>query len=357
MPLDYESASQLLRAAFDNAEKLIADGKTPSLDDALQPHLDKLFQTTTQAFREGLIGCILAKAVDKNIDVHLPYVKQGQNAYNGRELDQSVINPFLKDKQIPSSKNPFLSMFRRNFKFDDSGLGAVRDPETYRSFVALVNDVDATTDDNHLIVLLLALLAKFIQLREESVVNLSKIQRLSLKQIGTLTGKLLTAQSGGRFPVLMVVATLQALNERLTLGWEIQFQGINVADSAGGEPGDITVKHNGKVVLAAEVTERTVDKNRVVSTFRTKIAPLGVQDYLFFSKADDEAQAQAHQYFAQGHEVNFIHIQSWMSDLLATLGIKGRQLFLQHFIALMEDPDIPKAMKVAWNDAVLVITS
>ena len=75
-----------------------------------------------------------------------------------------------------------------------------------------------------------------------------------------------------------------SLNETFNLGQTIDYQGINIADAASGEAGDITIKRGSEVVIAAEVTERVVERSRVVSTFTTKIAPLGIQDYLFFVK-------------------------------------------------------------------------
>lgn len=72
------------------------------------------------------------------------------------------------------------------------------------------------------------------------------------------------------------------MKHAFALDWEIQHQGINVADAASEEPGDIKISRSGKTFLAAEVTLRVVDKARVVSTFTTKIVPAGVEDYIFF---------------------------------------------------------------------------
>jgi hypothetical protein len=97
--------------------------------------------------------------------------------------------------------------------------------------------------------------------------------------------------------------------------WEIDYQGINVADAASGVGGDITITHEGKIVFAAEVTERPLERARIVATFNTKIAPNGIEDYLFFVRSEtlaDDARQQARQYFAQGHEVNFLEIKNWV---------------------------------------------
>jgi hypothetical protein len=134
--------------------------------------------------------------------------------------------------------------------------------------------------------------------------------------------------------------------------WEIAFQGINVADSASGTGADVTIKQADKILLAVEVTERKVDKTRIVSTFHTKISPSQIEDYLFVTKSlnpDEEAKRQAEQYFAQGHEINFLEIKNWIITILATIGKHGRATFNTELMSLLERPDIPRFVKVAWN--------
>jgi len=78
-------------------------------------------------------------------------------------------------------------------------------------------------------------------------------------------------------------------------------------------------------MLAAEVTERLVDRARVVATFNTEIIQTGIQDYLFFG--DPDAEAQANQFFAQGHEINFVDLPNWIHVAIATIGRDGQQSF------------------------------
>ncbi len=158
-----------------------------------------------------------------------------------------------------------------------------------------------------------------------------------------------------------MIATLHAINHSFGLDWNIQYQGINVADSAHDEPGDITINRNGRIFIAAEVTERVVDKARVVSTFNGKIAPAGVEDYIFFVKfraagPDPDAQKQAERYFAQGHEVNFVDIKNWVLNTLSTIGKSGRLAFNGEIINLLGANDVPRLMKVGWNEQIQKLT-
>jgi hypothetical protein len=212
--------------------------------------------------------------------------------------------------------------------------------------------LEATDSDEDLAKMLRFLLYKFVELREAAHITLTTLQRMSLEQYDTLITGLLATPSQGRFPVILLVATFRAISGYFDQNWVIEMQGINEADRPGGAGGDITIRSDGHTVLVAEVTERPVDLHRVVQTFQTKIAPQGIEDYLFFVRpqaAIPEARQQAHQYFAQGHEVNFLEIKPWMLMTLATIGGRGRQLFTQFSLELLAADDIPRTLKVAWN--------
>jgi len=128
-----------------------------------------------------------------------------------------------------------------------------------------------------------------------------------------------------------------------------------VADAAAGAGGDITISRAGLVLLSAEVTERGIDRSRLTATFNTKIAPNGIEDYLFFVRlagVDPDARELARQYFTQGHEVNFLDIKEWILMSLATMRKLGRDTFNRILISLMDAPGIPRNVKVGWNNQI-----
>lgn len=353
MPIDYDSARQLLETIFAQAENDLLSGHLPELGDQIIGSFDILFQSRTQAYREVLLGCTVARLQDKNISIRQPYVVQGPNAFSGRSLDERVINPFLHEKRIPSSRGPYLSVFRRSVQFQADIRGGLRDQVGYDAFLSLLAYLESLSQDTELLPFLQYLLYKFAELREASEIPISRLQRISLEQYDALISGLLATPSGGRFPVILVVATFNTIKEFFNLDWNITWQGINVADTASGAGGDITIGTGDQVIMAVEVTERPVDRSRVVATFNTKIAPAGIEDYLFFVRSAEvspEARLQARQYFAQGHEVNFVEIKNWILMSLATMGSKGRDTFNRELIKLLEEPDVPRTLKVSWNE-------
>lgn len=202
--------------------------------------------------------------------------------------------------------------------------------------------------------LLRNVLTRFIELRDAADVGVVHLQRVSLEQYDRLIGGLLATPSGGRFPVILVEAALAAIRERFGLDWQIEVQGINAADRPAGVGGDIIVKSGGALLLAAEVTERPVERDRVVATFQAKIAQQGIEDYLFFvrNQVDEDVMRQARQYFAQGHEVNFLEIQNWLKTMLSTIGRAGRDVFNRVVTERLQVADVPTALKVAWNEQI-----
>jgi hypothetical protein len=79
--------------------------------------------------------------------------------------------------------------------------------------------------------------------------------------------------------------------------------------------------------------------------------------FVHLSTVEPAAMAQARQYFTQGHEVNFLDIQEWILMLLATMGRRGRDAFNRHLAGLVDAPDVPRSIKVAWNGQLTALVS
>lgn len=358
--IDYQIAAEDLEREFNFVEAESVRGVEQTIEESLKKYIDVIFGSRTQAYREVLIGCILVRLQNKEIDIHKPYINQGPDSYNGRTLDEKVINPFLHAKQIPSSRGPFLSTFRRSVAFVKSTRDGLRDKEGFDALLSLIDHVASEDDNIRLASFLRYLLFRFIILRNEANIPISHISRMSLEQYDSLISALLETPSGGRFPVYLVEATFNAIKMRYGLSWEVEVLGINVADRPSGAGGDITIKENDTTVLAAEITERAVDKNRIIATFNTKIAPHRIEDYLFFIKKgniDEESLRQTRQYFSQGHELNFLEIKNWIIMILATIGNRGRAIFNQFLVNKLSGTDVPIALKLGWNNQIAKITS
>lgn len=355
MALNYETAKAEIARIFALAEADVAANRIPPVSPAASEAAREMFESSTQSIREALLGCALARLLDPSVDISLPYMNHGANAFNGRTLDEQVVNPFLKAAQIPSSKGPYLASFRRSVRFEAETGKGMKDKRSFEAMLAFIAELKSAADPAEVEALARHLLWRFATLRDQSKITLARINRLSLPQIHSLIVALLASKSGGRFPVLLSSAMLQTLKKHFDLPWDIIQQGINAADAAAKTGGDIDVmdSETGKFVFSVEITERVIDKNRVVSTFTSKISPHGIEDYLFFystSLPEKGALDVAKQYFAQGHDISFLQVDEWLKNCLATVGPEGRSAFTNEFVDLLDQQDIPSEMKVFWNN-------
>jgi len=358
--IDHEQSNKELREALREAEIFIAEEKAPDAPAGLEEQFDKIFESKTQAIREALLGCVLAGIVDSAVDLRLPYMSQGAQAFNGRDLDERVINPLLKEKEIPSSNGPYLGVFRRQVRFDRQTRHGLRDKTAYDAFLEVLTSLEADTEPASRLAYLRYMLYRFLRLRERAEMSVIRIHRMSLTQLDQLVQFLLDTPSGGLLPMLITVAGLRTIKDSFSRDWNIDFRGVNVADMASGQGGDIILSSHEEILLAIEVTERAVDRARVVQTFRTKIAPKGIDDYLFLvhlNMIPQEVVDQANQYFAQGHDVNLIDIREWTHHVLVITGKSGRSTFNSHLHNLISRKDVSNHIKTAWNEAVQAITS
>ena len=73
-------------------------------------------------------------------------------------------------------------------------------------------------------------------------------------------------------------------------------------------------------------------------------------EFLDYIEIADQTAARKH--FAQGHDISFLQIKDWLIHLFGALGIRGRKLFVNNFLQLLNEPDVPASLKVAWNDRI-----
>lgn len=347
-----EAAKALLAELFSQAEEDYRSGASLEIPEQVCSAIERLFASETQAYREALAGCAVARILDPEIDVRLPATDDGATAFSGRSLADHAITPFLRARAIPISASPYLSALRGGARFVAGGEPRIqRDKPGFDALVAAVAYLHSLGHEKAN-TFLRYLLRRFIQLRESVNIALKRIARPNLRQLNSLINGLLAVKSGGRFPAFLATAMFQTLSECHNLGWTVEFQGINVADKASGAVGDIAIHKDGLIILGIEVTERPIDKGRVTLTFNQKMQPGGLVDYLFVTTARPEADAlaAARSYTEVGHEMNFVQLAEWLTNNLATIGPACRALFQTKIIGLVGSAGVSAGLKVAWNE-------
>lgn len=349
--IDPEVATALLAEVFALAEDDYREGAAVGIPAATQTATERLFVSETQAYREALVGCTTAHILDPEIDIRMPATEHGEHAFSGRSLADTAVTPFLRGRAVPISASPYLSSLRGGARFIAGGEPRIqRDQGGFDALVSVVDYVRGLGSEESK-TYLRYLLRRFIQLREAGNIALKKIAKPNLYQLSHLVGGLLTVKSGGRIPALLAIAMFQTVSECHQLGWEVAFQGINVADKASGAVGDITIRKDGAILLAVEVTERAVDQARVTLIFDQKVSPGALSDYLFITttRPENSAITAARNYTGVGHEMNFVPLAPWIRHNLATIGQTCRALFQTKMIDLLSAAGVPAEIRVAWN--------
>lgn len=350
--VNYVAASNLLNDYFAEVTSGLSVEARVVME-RFQNAFDTVFESNTQSYREVLLGCALVHITNPEVNIRLPYVKQGTDSFNGRTLDEQVINPFLMSKQIPCSKGPYLATFRRNVRLDATTREGLRDKTGYDAMLEILGAIESSQGTES-IAILCCLLQKFIELRERADIQLVSVVRLSIEQYRHFLDTLLHNQSGGLIPMLVTEAIFSTLNEQYNCGWTISRQGINAADGATGAAGDVTITKNDELIKAIEVTERPIGETRVATTFNTKISTGNVRDYLFIYTTtipDDGAYTVASTYFAQGYDINFIKLSNLVLSVFIAGDSNTRVIFMNKMLELLHQRDVPASVKTAWNDA------
>lgn len=353
MTIDYDDAEKTLSNCYTSAVWNTPDAVLKFIGNNKES-LEAVFSSKTQSYREVLLGCAVAKYSDLSCNIRHPYKRQGEDAFNGRALDEKVISPFLLSREIPCSKGPYLATFRRSITFTEETGKGLRDRKGYDAFLDLISVLEKMEKKEDVRVAITALLKCFVDLREKSAVRLIQINRLRTEQYTVFLDQLLDTQSGGLIPMLLTDGVFSAVNEYINAGWRIERQGPNSADAVAGVPGDITIYKDDKILKAVEVTERTVDAYRVDSTFFSKIAVNSVSEYLFVytdCPPDASARDRAKLYFAQGYDINFISIENLIIMLLGMLGGSFGKILNDKLYELFSSSKVMATVKVAWNNA------
>ena len=189
------------------------------------------------------------------IDIHLPYCKPGRKRLQWTyPFDETVVNPFLQSHEVPASRGPFLSVFRRSVSFEPDTRAGVRDKIGFDALLGFIDVLSlAELDDSGG---LSALPACRLRSPARCVRHCpAACQRLSWKVPDTPcavgTGFQWRTLSG-----FLTVAMFQTIREAFKLDWDINWQGINVADRASEVAGDITISLEGSAILTVEVADR-----------------------------------------------------------------------------------------------------
>src|SRR5690349_20808081 len=93
--IDPNEAREVLAVALATAERAFHERSVPSVSEEMASKTERLFSSSTQAYREALVGCLVARCVNERINIRHPSTETSEAAFSGRSLADYVITPFL----------------------------------------------------------------------------------------------------------------------------------------------------------------------------------------------------------------------------------------------------------------------
>lgn len=350
----HRRAHEVLSRALGSAQARFRQGDEPIVPDHVRSDCATIFRSRTKAYRECLIGILLTRLCQPNSSIRHPYTGQGPRAFNGRALHDKVVLPVLRSARLACTVGPYRTVFQRQAVLDAALRPGLRDRDGYDALLSLISHAERQSDEATVREWLVYVLWCCLHEPSPPDVSVDSYPRLGAPQCDRLIRALLARPSRNILPFCLTLATHEAIVKTLGLPWTLERKCASVVRSTSRTGAELSVWSGDRLLRVIEVTESTVDLARLVSAFRTKIAHLRA-DYVFMVHLDgisDEVHEQAARYFSPGYDVDFVDMVAWLHSMLISAGSNGRSVFLQRMVDLISAPDVPHALRIAWNEAV-----
>ena len=165
----------------------------------------------------------------------------------------------------------------------------------------------------------------------------------------------LKVASGGLRPLVVATALMRTLGEAYSLFPKVDSQGVNEADAAAGQPGDVMCYDDeGELALAVEVKGDMLTLVELQSTI-SKARSSYVTNILFmtpdFASGDRDAiETKIREEFAQGSNIYQTSIRSLVRSSFMLLSEDWRVTFLQEICSELDERSTQPGDRIAFAE-------
>ncbi len=216
-----------------------------------------------------LLTATLAKTFDSSIDTRQPYPKLGENSFPGRNIDETVIQPFIHKYELPcNDTTAFLTPAFRTVEtaLAKSSFEKCRPTYVYYDMMDILDYVETHPQESKGI--LTQLIKDLIDIKKRndetvaqmvSQLSFQKSKELSSEEITTLLVQHLQCKGSSRLPVLMFAAAYQSVQPFFQEEAK-PLKAHNAADKQTGAIGDIeiTLTNEDRTVTCYEMKKKRV---------------------------------------------------------------------------------------------------
>ena len=350
-PVGQPSALERLRAMWQEALAV------PSPD--INEGIDELVTCSVVSIRYALLTQLLGKLADPTRDALS--IQRGEAAtaaadgrWDARSFCQANVVPWVGETSqvLGTSPDPYVNNPLRRPRLD-AGYEPRRDRALWDKLTETLALVQERNDPEYTETQLRFCLASLTRQYNALVVQFDVPQRISLDATTSIVTRYLQEPSGGERAQIIVAALMRTIGQRFQMFDRVDRQGINEADAANDNPGDVICYLHDEPVLSVEVKDRDVTLDDVDTAIlkarRSRITELLLATVT--PQADDVSVVQrTAQEFSLGTNVYHLHIDALIRVVLAIAGEASRVEFLTLVGEELNDRVTQPAHKLAWQE-------
>jgi hypothetical protein len=259
----------------------------------------------------------------------------GTGCFDARSVNEKVIVKFDKENEnvLGGSPQPYVNNPLRKPEITPSYSAQQKDKEGWEVLGSILEKVESESSPEFTRMVLMQTLYEVLSRLSKTKVLYPAPQRVSLKQTNGLIKQFLSAQSLGDRPQAIASALLETIGEEFKIFSQVKRSKTTSADASTGQVGDVECFSGKNLVLGVEVKDKELTLSEVRGKTR-KIRAKGLSEFVFLltkgiSKEDETAISNTIQKeFSSGQNIYLLPLETFVSNILALLGEKGRKKFL-----------------------------
>ena len=323
------------------------------------PDIDRLTNSKVVSIRYALVTQMLGKIAhtDRSL-LTLQLAGGGAGTWDPRSFSTAVIVPWVADNHnvLGKSPDPYVNNPLRVPRIVRDRRDA-RDTDEWNALFDFLAPLDEVLPKK-LEDAFKRVLASLGRKLAEQTFAYPIPPRVSLPQLMGYLGAFLEVASGGLRPLAVATALFKILGNGFSLFDDVQAQGVNEADIAGGMPGDIMCRNDGELFLVVEVKDQDLTlADARATTRKANESGTDLSDLLFAvpdvrQQDQDEIRSLSSRNWAAGLNIYTVSLQGLSYHSFALLKEEWRIRFVREICTELDDR-LDQAARKSWHDILL----
>ena len=355
-----ERCKQYLAARWECIASLCSQGELPDFlghqYTSLKSLVGDCLTSTIKSYHYVLPTQILCKVVDPSLDAHSLQAAWGvAGAFDARTVAHKVIVPFdqQNERVLGGSPEPYVNNPLRYPAVIPQYRAQQRNKRDWDKLIAVLDLVEKTHDRGFTESLFDQILVEIFQLLEQAQIVYATPNRISLNRTHVLLTEYLSERSGGHRIEAVATALFRTIGQHFAIFDDVRHGKVTAADASLGMAADIECWLAGRIILLAEVKDRTLTLTQLDAKLDSARAQR-ISEILFIAQAGKEpADADAIEErvgveFASGQNIYISNFFEFSLGILILLGERGRVDFLANVGKELDRTNSPVVHRRAW---------